>query len=431
MAKKIDLRVKMGPVTYKNPLLEGSSEIVCDEKTARRALEHGAGGIVTKTFTCVPEMQTRPSPYHAHYRKFGLKDSWITFVRLDTVPWDKAAKTVIPKIKKVCDEYKVPLVGSVGGTTKPDDWAEMAQAFEKAGCDTIEFNFSCPQTEFCRQEIPIGKTVGEDKELVKKILQAAKRKVKVPIRTKLGPLHEPPAYYAKTWIDAGADQIAAHNAPIGMMIDLDKEEPFCAPYVCGYLPGRAYLPMSIGRIVEIRKAVPKALISGIGGIFEPQDVLQYLLVGCPTVQVCSGVYNKGYGIYKKLLKGIEDWMESKGYRSIEEFLGKALEKVGDPPPKSHPIPFHGIKNQLLVKRIKPDDCTYCGKCTVCIYEAIEVDGKTQKFKIHPNECWGCGFCVGLCPEEVLGLVDRKTGKVKWANSGTAENLRPVKTSVVK
>ena len=107
--KKIDLSVRWRGITFPNPVIVGASEIADNAWSVRKCLENGVGGIVTKTYTYEPQMATRPKPYHAHYRKFGLKDSWITFVRLDTKPWDLALKQELPEMVRMCKAAKVPL----------------------------------------------------------------------------------------------------------------------------------------------------------------------------------------------------------------------------------------------------------------------------------------------------------------------------------
>ena len=426
---KVDLSVMIDGIKFKNPIIPGSSEIAFDEASVKRCIDNGVGGIVTKTYTYVPAMATRPRPTHAHYQKFGLSDSWETFVRQDTAIWQEAVEKHLPGMVKLCRDAGIPLIVSIGGDDKnPDAWIEMAKAFKDVGADILELNFSCPQTEHVKDEIPIGKTVGENFELTAKIIREAKKVTGIPIFPKLSPTHEPAQAYAKSWFDAGASGIAAHNAPLGILFDLDNEEPFCAPYICGYLPGRAYLPESLARIVQIKQFLPDAVISGIGGVFEPEDVIQYLLAGCITVQVCSGIYNRGYALFGSLVEGLEKWMENKGYTKIGDFSGNGLKKLGEPAPESHPIPFPTLEERSrYYPTIDLNKCDYCGICAdTCLYEVIKCDRVLHKITVDDEKCWGCGFCVGICPiADTVKLIDRKTKEVVWDNHGTAKTLKPV------
>jgi MinD superfamily P-loop ATPase len=58
----------------------------------------------------------------------------------------------------------------------------------------------------------------------------------------------------------------------------------------------------------------------------------------------------------------------------------------------------------------------------------------QTLEIDEDSCWGCGYCVGICPEaNTLWLENKKTGEVVWDNQGLAKSLRPVasKSSTAK
>ena len=103
-------------------------------------------------------------------------------------------------------------------------------------------------------------------------------------------------------------------------VDVEKDESFGCPNVCAYLVGRALLSTNLGRIVTLK--ITKLPICGVGGIFEPMDALQYLLLGCSAVEMCSAVYFKGYEAFKYVIDGIKEWMERKGYTQTSEFIEK-------------------------------------------------------------------------------------------------------------
>lgn len=51
---------------------------------------------------------------------------------------------------------------------------------------------------------------------------------------------------------------------------------------------------------------------------------------------------------------------------------------------------------------------YCSKCTICQsicpYEAISKDEKTDRFTIDLEKCQVCGLCASACPSEAIDLV---------------------------
>jgi len=423
----LDLSVSVAGIKFRNPILPGSAELAADERTVKRCIDSGVGGIVTKSFTDVPLLSTRPRPYHFHYRKFGYADSWLTITRADTVPWQEALEKKLPGMVKLCADAGIPIIASLCGGTDFDGWMNMARGFRDVGVDGLELNFSCPQTEHVKDDIPVGTSVGENFELTRKIIGEIKKATGLPLFPKLSPMHQPVERFVKNWIDAGASGIAAHNGALGILIDTEAEEPFGAPYNCGYLPGRAFLPQSLARIVQIKQCMPDVEVSGIGGVFEPEDVIQYLLAGCATVQVCSGIYLRGYSLFPILIDGLKEWMQRKGYTKINDFLGKALKLIGEPPPESHPMPFPTESPTPYYPTIDLSKCDYCGICAeVCMYEAIDCDQEKHKITVDDQKCWGCGICVGICPiDDTVVLIDRKTKEVVWDNRGLASKLRPI------
>ncbi|PJB36197.1 MAG: hypothetical protein CO107_08310, partial [Deltaproteobacteria bacterium CG_4_9_14_3_um_filter_51_14] len=114
---------------------------------------------------------------------------------------------------------------------------------------------------------------------------------------------EPLEQMLTAWEMEGLDFITAHNAPGGIIIDTEREEPFGAPVIGGYVPGRVFLPYSLARVVRIRKASSIPVV-GVGGIYGYSDALQYLLCGCPLVGVGSALYFKGPEVLDQICDGL-------------------------------------------------------------------------------------------------------------------------------
>ena len=55
-----------------------------------------------------------------------------------------------------------------------------------------------------------------------------------------------------------------------------------------------------------------------------------------------------------------------------------------------------------------------------MHEVFKVDPKEAKVDITDENCYGCGICVGLCPEGAITLVNRCTEEAVLENRGTAK-----------
>ena len=65
-------------------------------------------------------------------------------------------------------------------------------------------------------------------------------------------------------------------------------------------------------------------ISGIGGISGWRDAAEFILLGCGTVQVCTAAMHYGFRIVEDMIDGLSNWMDEKGFRTIEDFRGLSL-----------------------------------------------------------------------------------------------------------
>lgn len=432
---KIDLSVTVAGVKFKNPVLSGASELAQDERGVLRLLEAGVGGITTKSFSSMKAITRRPRPYQfplTYAPHFEMKESGAFYTLACPHPEDlqKTLTKDMPKMSKACKEAQAPLIASyigliADGKIQNEDWAEVGKRFEDAGADMLELNLSCPQAK---------RPIEENPNMSFDVVHAVSRVVTVPVGVKISPEMGPLEKLARGWAEAGARFIAAHNAPDGLVIDVDEEEPFAAPGIGGYVIGRPFLPQSLARCVQIMKTV-NIDVMGIGGIYTGYDALQYILAGCPHVLVCTALYLKGTGVIGKILREIKAWMGKKGYTRIDEFRGKALKKI---------IPTGELKVHEPAAHAAPPDCpyiplidkqacTHCLSCVnVCDAQALSFDKKRKQVLLNPDLCWSCGLCVGVCKEEAIVLVDKKDkSQVIWNRHGIAKPFRKIQEKYLR
>lgn len=411
----VDVAVELAGVFFKNPVLSAASELVFDGPSAKRMVKAGVGGIVTKTFTTSPEFRIRLRPYQFPLARFdpALKKSG-SFYSLAS-PHVQEMNLVmgenIPEMAHICKDNKIPLI--VSFYERPHDltsWKRVAKGFERAGAEMLELNFSSPTMKG-----ELEKSLGSSF----KIIESIEKSSHIPFGIKISPMMEPLIDAVKGWKERGISFITAHNAPSGIYIDVEAEVPHGAPAIGGYLIGRPFLPISLARVVQILKTIEIPVV-GVGGIFTGKDALQYLLCGSSLVQVATAAYIEGTGVFKKINQEIVSWMRRKRYSSISEFRGKVLQKI---------VPSAELKMKEIFPYALPPESPYIPKidhrrciicqtcCRSCFYEVLHL--KKGKIGVEKDRCWSCGFCVGICPEKAITLVDKKTGKIIWKGHGLA------------
>jgi dihydropyrimidine dehydrogenase (NAD+) subunit PreA len=126
----------------------------------------------------------------------------------------------------------------------------------------------------------------------------------------------------------------------------------------------------------------------------------------------------GFGIIKELNAGLSEWMDEKGYTSIEEVTGRAVPNVTD---------WQYLNLNYVTKaRIDQDACIKCGRCYAACedtsHQAIAMK-PGRVFEVIDEECVACNLCVDVCPVEDCitmeelqpGMMDLRTGKVVEAD----------------
>ncbi len=58
-----------------------------------------------------------------------------------------------------------------------------------------------------------------------------------------------------------------------------------------------------------------------------------------------------------------------------------------------------------IERTMMERCSHCGECAdVCYFGARKM--QDDKLIVSRDDCYGCGLCVGVCPEECIQVAPR-------------------------
>jgi len=164
---------------------------------------------------------------------------------------------------------------------------------------------------------------------------------------------------------AGADGLSAINTINSITgIDLDTFVP--RPNVDGVSThggycGPAVKPIALNMAQQIMADPAAALpLSGMGGIANWRDAVEFMLLGCGTVQVCTAVMHYGYRVVEDMAEGLENWMRTKGFATLEDFRGLSIERVTDWK--------HLNLNYKIVAHINEQTCIGCDLCHIACWD---------------------------------------------------------------
>lgn len=287
----------------RNPTILAAGVLDETGKSMAAVARAGAGAIVTKS------VGKEPRAGHASPTIVELPDGLLNAMGLPN-PGIEYFKGEIQEART----GGVPIIGSVFGGTE-DEIAELAGIIAKAGVDAVELNLSCPHA------MGYGAELGSTPEAVETVCRKTKEKVSVPVFAKLTPNTSSIAGLAQAAERGGADAVVAINTLKGMVISPEARMPVLGNRFGG-LSGPAIRPVGVRCVYEIFEAV-KIPVIGVGGIVSGRDAIEYVMAGARAVQIGTGVWYDGVGVFTKVCTQMIRFMEQNGFENIEEMVGVA------------------------------------------------------------------------------------------------------------
>ena len=337
------LSVSFTGLRFENPFLLSSAPPTESENNILRAFDAGWGGVVTKTIGLHPVVNVA-GPKTAFFR--ATPDS--TNVSMKKRPgtalfsswnWelisDKTLDWWIPRIGRIKKAHpNRVLVASImagsGSDAELKHWQTLAEACQNEGADALELNLSCPHMD----RPDMGSNIGKDSELTSVVCRAVKEVARVPIWAKLTPSTTDIIVEARGAFLGGVDAISSSNTfPSLPLIDpetLEFEMNVDGLVSSGGLGGPAILPLSLAKMAQLTQAFPEKAFSGIGGVAEFSHALNYFLLGCGTVQVCTAAmldHAIGPNVLKRLIAGMTETMDRHGWKTLDDFIGQRRARI--------------------------------------------------------------------------------------------------------
>ncbi|MCZ4280249.1 NAD-dependent dihydropyrimidine dehydrogenase subunit PreA [Kiloniella laminariae] len=391
-----------------NPFWLASAPPTDKEYNVVRAYEAGWGGVVWKTLGENPHVVNVNGPRYGAIHGNDRRLLGLNNIELIT---DRSLEINLEEITRVKKNWPDrALIVSLMVPCEEQNWINILKRVEETGCDGIELNFGCPHG---MSERGMGAAVGQVPEYVEMVTRWCKTHSDLPVIVKLTPNISDVRQSARAAHRGGADAVSLINTINSIVgVDLDLMAP--TPTVDGKgthggYCGPAVKPIALNMVAEIaRDPETQGLpISGIGGITTWKDAAEFMVLGSGNVQVCTAAMTYGFKIVTELAEGLSNWMDEKGYSSLDDFVGQAVPNVTD-------WKYLNL-NYIAKASIDQDLCIKCGRCHIACedtsHQAITatVDG-VRKFEVIDDECVGCNLCVSVCPvEDCISMVQMTEG----------------------
>ena len=128
--------------------------------------------------------------------------------------------------------------------------------------------------------------------------------------------------------------------------------------VFGGYCGPAVKPIALKFLTTIAQdeVTNKVPVSGIGGVSTWRDAAEFMLLGASNVQICTAAMKYGFRIINDLCSGLSNWMDEKGYATVNDFVGLSVPKITRW--EELDLNFH------ITAKINQDNCIHCGLCYI-------------------------------------------------------------------
>lgn len=310
-----DLRTTYMGVELKNPIILGASSLVEDPNAIQKIERAGISAIVYRSLF---EEQIHLEQIQLEDQLKEYDDRNAEMIHLFPEVRHGGAKEHLFKLEKLISKVNIPVFASLNAMYT-QSWESYAIALEKTGIAGLELNF---------YEVPVdGGFSGLEIEARQvQILTILKKIIKIPISVKLSPFYTNPLNVVQQFDKAGANGVVLFNRFFQPEINIETEEffyPFDLTHQKDYQLSLRFAGLLYGNI--------GADICASHGISDGNDVIKMLLAGADSVQIVSAVYKNKASHITNMIEMLEEWMDARGYKTIDAFKGKlSMKNVKDP-----------------------------------------------------------------------------------------------------
>jgi dihydropyrimidine dehydrogenase (NAD+) subunit PreA len=399
-----DLTSTLAGITSPNPFWLASAPPTNSGYQVMRAFEAGWGGAVWKTLgTPIVNVTSRFAGLnYKEHRMVAMNNIELITDR----PLDDNLREIAECKAAFPDR---PIVASLMEICEQHAWHELVKRVQEVDIDGFELNFGCPHG---MSERGMGSAVGQHADLIEAVTTWVKEASRVPVIVKLTPNVTDIRVTARAASAGGADALSMINTINSIMgVDLETWNP--VPHVDGKSShggfcGPAVKPIALHMVNECARDPQVGIpISGIGGVEQWQDAVEFFLLGASNVQACTAVMHHGFRIVEQLADGLNTYLDGRSL-AMRDLIGAAQDRI---------TTWENLNlNYKIVAQIDQSTCIHCSKCYIACEDAAHqcidrnvVDG-TAILTVDEAHCVGCNLCMMVCPVDgCVEMVEVATG----------------------
>lgn len=297
-----DLRVTIGNLVFKNPVLTASGTFGYGKEFAPYVNLHHLGGVVVKGISLEPR-RGNPPP-----RIVETAGGMLNAIGLENVGLDRFIAEKMDYLRGIGARVIVNILGD-----SLEEYQALAQRLsEIEGISALEVNISCPNVK------KGGVAFGTDPAMAEAVTRAVCAHSSLPVIVKLSPNVTDITRIARAVEAGGAQAVSLINTLLGMAIDVRSRRPSLANIVGG-LSGPAIKPVALRMVWQVAQAV-KIPVIGIGGITTTEDALEFLLAGATAIEVGTANFVNPR-TSQEIVEGLARYLTDNKLAGISEVIG--------------------------------------------------------------------------------------------------------------
>ena len=292
-------------LSLKNPLVAASSGLTSSVSKIKELEAHGIGAVVLKSIfeeqiVNSGNHEIDKSPYIGNPEAVDYIKGYIRNNEIDKY---------FDLIKEAKQNVDIPIIASIN-CMSGDEWIAYANKFEDAGADALELNiFNVPTR---------SETIESIEALYTTIVERVVKQVNIPVSVKFSKYHTNIPKMVDLLRGRGAKGVVMFNRFYEPDFNLDKmsftpSEVFSHPYD---------LRETLRWVGMVSSSVPLVDIAASTGIHDADAVIKQLLAGAQVTQLCSTLYINKFGVIEDILEGLEAFMKTKKFKTIDDFRGQ-------------------------------------------------------------------------------------------------------------
>lgn len=314
----VDLSTRYLGMDLRNPFVPSASPLSRSLDSARELEDAGASALVMHSL--FEEEIAHAEDYATRF----MQDHCVGFREEDSCLPIKDGLVgeldeYLEQLTRLKAALEIPVVASLNGFSL-DGWIRHGRELETAGADALELN-----AYYISTDTEESASMIEDRHI--ELLDGLRQAVSIPITMKLSSQFSSLPNFVQRLERHGAEGVSLFNRFYQPDLDLDSVQE--SPHLQLSNPHEARLRI---RWIGILYGKVKLSLAVTGGVHNVEDVVKAILAGTDVVHLCSALLLHGPHHLHKLIRELAEWMEERGYESVEQLKGSVSQNRPIDPP---------------------------------------------------------------------------------------------------